>query len=78
MKTSDVKANMKADIRQTLKGGEGGAGFLSLTQVARYTGIGVNHVKAYMEGYEYIRIGRRCAFPIDSVVDRLMKDRRMA
>jgi hypothetical protein len=78
MKTSDMKANMKADIRAFAKYGAGGAGFLTIDQIAKYTGKGVNRIKEYMEGYEYIDLGRRKAFPIDSVVDRLMKDRRMA
>jgi hypothetical protein len=78
MKTSEVKAAMKSDMRAFTKDGEGGEGFLSLTQIAKYTGLGVNHISDYMKGYEFFKIGRRKAFPIDSVVDRLMKDRRMA
>jgi hypothetical protein len=78
MKASEVKANLRADIRAFAKEGPGGAGFLTIGQIAEYTGKGVNRIKEYMEGYEYIDLGRRHGFPVDSVVDRILQDRRMA
>jgi hypothetical protein len=78
MKPAQLRANMKADIRQSIKGGEGGKGFLSVKQISEYTGVGINHIGRYMEGYEYVLLGRRHAFPIDSVVDRILKDAVMS
>jgi hypothetical protein len=71
-KDSRMRSDIKKDIR-TVFGRE--TGVLSLSQIAKYTGVGTSRAMEYMTGYEWTKLGRRKVFPIDSVVHRLMRDR---
>jgi hypothetical protein len=72
-KAYETKAEIKKDIRSVT----GNVGVLSVGEVARYMSMSRNQVMQLMEGYEYIKLGRRKLFTVEDLADRLLRDRRL-
>jgi hypothetical protein len=84
---SEMRADIKADIRRVFSGKPDkagkphsvyGLGVLSVGQIGEYVGLHYNSVMAYMSGYEYFKVGTKKVFHINDVADRIMRDRRIA
>lgn len=67
------KRTIVSDIKQSFDG----ASFLNVTEIAKYMGISRNTAPKFLEGLEYLQMGRERKYLVTDIAGMIIQQRRV-